>query len=152
MKNDKHKLLSTARELRGTLQTIEDLLSNYTGIEGNENYVKYCRNKASDAHEDDAILNQLYDDTYNVDMEKRKGINIAPLIKIIEKQFKLLDDIDTAGDMFKPKWCKITKAVEQMHRLRWLVCYVEQDNKDENGVMILNGNCYIKEERVGLMF
>lgn len=152
MKNNKHELLSTAIELRGALQTIEDLLSDYTGIEGNENYVKYCRNKASDAHEDDVILNQLYDDTYNVDMEKRKGINIAPLIKIIEKQFKLLDDIDTAGDMFKPKWCKITSAVEQIHRLRWLLCYVDQDNEDENEVMTLNGNCYIKEKRVGLIF
>ncbi|HRG36922.1 MAG TPA: hypothetical protein PK289_00160 [Bacteroidia bacterium] len=152
MKNDKHKLLSTARELRGTLQAIEDLLSGYAGIDGNENYVKYCRNKANQAHEDDDTLKQLYDDTYNVDMDKRKGINVAPLVKIIEKEFKLLDDIDTAGDMFKPKWCKFTKAVEQMHRLRWLVAYVEQDNKDENGVMTVNGNCYTKEERTALIF
>lgn len=152
MKNDKHKLLSTARELRGTLQAIEDLLAGYAGIEGNENYVKYCRNKANEAHEVDATLKQLYDDTYNVDMGERKAINVAPLVKIIEKQFKLLDDIDTAGDMFKPKWCKFTSAVEQMHRLRWLVCYVEKDNKDENGVMTVNGNCYTKEERTALIF
>lgn len=152
MKNDKHKLLSTAKELRGTLQVTEDLLNDYEGIDGNENYVKYCRNKAKQAHEDDITLKQMYDDTYNVDMEKRKGINIAPLIRIIEKEFKLLDDIDAAGDMFKPKWCKITSAVEQMHRLRWLVAYVETDSKDENGVMTLNGECYTKEQRIGLMF
>lgn len=152
MKNDKYKLLATARELRGILKTIEDLLDGYDGIEGNENYVKYCRNKAKQANEDDTTLKQLYDDTYNVDMAKRKAINVAPLYKIVEKQFKLLDDIDTAGDMFKPKWCKFTKALEQMHRLRWLVCFVEGDNKDENGLMNVNGNCFRKEERTVLNF
>ena len=152
MKNDKHKLLSTARELRGTLQAIEDLLSGYAGIEGNENYVKYCRNKANEAHKDDADLKQLYDDTYNVDMTKRKAINVAPLYKIVERQFKLLDDIDTAGDMFKPKWCKFTKSVEQMHRLRWLVAYVEGDNKNDEGLIEVNGNCFKKEERTVLNF
>ena len=152
MKNDKHKLLATARELRGTLKTIEDLLDGYDGIEGNENYVKYCLNKAKQANKDDDTLKQLYDDTYNVDMAKRKAINVAPLYKIVEKHFKLLDDIDTAGDMFKPKWCKITSAVEQMHRLRWLVCFVEGDNKDENGLMNVNGNWFRKEERTVLNF
>ncbi len=155
MKNDKNKLLETAKEMRKTLKVIEDLLDGYSGIKdnkNNKNYVKYCLEKAKQANEEDVTLKQMYDDTYNVDMAKRKEINTESLYKITEKYFKLLDDIDTAGDMFKPKWCKITSAVEQMHRLRWLVAYVEGDNKNKEGVMGVNGNCFKKDERTALSF
>ena len=53
---------------------------------------------------------------FAVDLSQRKGINIAVLIRVIEKVFKLLDDIDTASDIFKPKWCKITQVVEKLQR------------------------------------
>jgi len=152
MKNDKHKLLATAKELRGTLKTIDNLLDGYDGIEGNENYVKYCRNKAQEGNEDDDILKQLYDATYNLDMNKRTGINIATLLHIVEKHFKLLDDIDTASDMFKPKWCRITSAVNQLQQLRWLVATFEGYNKDEEGIIIVNGNCFKREHRTILNF
>jgi hypothetical protein len=152
MKNDKHKLLATSKELRGILKTIENLLDGYDGIEGNKNYTKYCSEKAKQANEDDDSLNQLYDDTYNVDMSKRRGINIATLLYIVEKHFKLLDDIDTASDMFKPKFCKITSAVNQLQQLRWLVATFEGDNKGDDGVMVVNGNCFKKEQRTILNF
>lgn len=152
MKNDKIKMLNTANKLREILFTIEDLLVEYKGNEGNKNYVRYCLKKVEKSHDFDDELTKLFNDTFNINVSERKGINIATLVHIIEKQFKLLDDIDTAGDIFKPEWCKITKTVELLHRLRWLYCNVEGDNKDNDGVMNINGECYKKEDKVILNF
>jgi len=149
MKNNKHQMLYAANKLRDILLSIENILEGYEGIEGNKNYVKYCQSKVKQANEDDATLKQIYDDTYNVDMAKRKAINVAPLYKIVEKYFKILDDIDTASDMFKPKWCKITKVVSYLEQLRWIYCIVENE-RNENGDMIINGECFKKEERIFL--
>lgn len=148
MKNSKQQLLETAKELMGVLGAIEGILENYEGIEGNKNYVKYCRNKSKESRNDEESLNQMLEDTYNSDMSKRKGINIATLIHIIERQFTLLDDIDTAGDMFKPKWCNITKVVEQLHRLRWVYCTLNLPCANSSDSISVNGEPYKIEHRV----
>jgi hypothetical protein len=148
--NNKFKLLETAKDLRGVLKTIENLLIDYPGVKGNENYVKYCLKKASAVNVLDEKLNELLESTYATDTSKRKGINVAILIKIIEAYFIALDDIDTAGDMFKPKYCKITSAVENLHRLRWLYCGISDETNNET--MMVNGDCYKKENRVILNF
>jgi hypothetical protein len=127
MSQDKHALLTAAINLRGTITTIGNLLDGYEGIEGNKRYVAYCKVQIAGAEYDEKKLLELYELTYNEDIQKRKEINIDDLIRIITNFFDLLDKIDTAGDIFKPKWCKFTSAVEQMHRLRWLVASVEND-------------------------
>ncbi len=147
MKNSKNQMLYSAEKLRDVLSSIEDILEGYDGIKGNTNYVKYCYKKAQEVHEIDDDLTKMLQDTYAVDLSQRKGINIAVLIRIIEKMFKLLDDIDTASDMFKPKWCKITQVVEKLQRLRWIYCAVENERND-NGEMTVNGECFRKEHRI----
>jgi hypothetical protein len=127
MSQDKHALLNAAMNLRGTITTIGDLLEGYEGIEGNKRYVAYCKFQVAGAEIDGKKLLGLYDLTYNEDIQKRKEIDLDDLIRVIINLFDLLDKIDTAGDIFKPKWCKFTSAVEQMHRLRWLVASVEND-------------------------
>ena len=147
--NDKHEMLYAASKLRDVLSSIEDILEGYEGIEGNKNYVKYCYNKAREAHTVDDELVKLMEDTYAVDTTQRRGINIATLVHIIQKMFKLLDDIDTASDMFKPKWCKITKVVSYLEQLRWSYCVVENE-QNENGDRIVNGEGFTKENRITL--
>ena len=150
MEHDTHKLLSTAKDLREPLKVIENLLEDYDGIEGNEFYVKYCLKKARQANVFDGKLKEYYNDMYNTDTMKRKEIDADTLYGILGRLFKLLDDIDTAGDMFKPKWCKYTKAVEALHKLRWLYCYIERYNGNENGLMTVNRSC--DSERIALRF
>lgn len=145
--NNKDQMLYSANKLRDVLSSIEDILEEYEGIEGNKNYVKYCLNKAKEAHKIDDDLVKMIEDTYAVDITQRKGINIHTLITIIEKQFKLLDDIDTASDIFKPKWCKITSVVSHLQQLRWIYCTVETE-RNEDGNMIVNGECFKKEDRI----
>ena len=147
--NNKDQMLYSANKLRDILSSIEDILEGYDGIEGNKNYVKYCYNKAKEAHTIDDELVKMIEDTYHVDLTQRKGINIYTLITVIEKLFKLLDDIDTASDMFKPKWCKITKVVSHLDQLRWIYCTVESE-RNENGDMVINGECFKKEDRITL--
>ena len=144
---DKNQMLYSADKLRDILSSIEDILEGYEGIEGNKNYVRYCYNKAKEAHTIDDELVKMIEDTYNSDISQRKGINIAVLIRILEFMFKLLDDIDTASDMFKPTWCKITKVVSHLDQLRWIYCTVESE-RNENGDMIVNGECFKKEDRI----
>jgi len=145
MKNSKEQMLYSAGKLRGVLSSIEDILEGYDETDGNENYVKYYLNKAKEAHNIDDDFNKMFEDTFAVDITQRKGINIATLIRIIETLFKLLDDIDTASDMFKPNWCKITIVVSQLQELRWLYCMVEEEN---DNVMTINGECFKKEDRI----
>jgi hypothetical protein len=145
--NNKHEMLYAADKLRDVLCSIEDILEDYEGIEGNKNYIKYCHNKAKEAHTVDDDLVKMLEDTYAIDVTQRKGINIATLIHIIEKMFKLLDDIDTASDMFKPKWCKISKVVNELQKLRWIYCTVDSE-RNENGDMVINGEGFKKENRI----
>lgn len=149
MKNSKDQMLYSANKLRDVLSSIEDILEGYEGIEGNKNYVKYCLNKAKEAHKIDDDLVKMIEDTYAVDLTQRRGINIAVLIRVIETLFKLLDDIDTASDMFKPTWCKITSVVSHLQQLRWIYCSVESE-KNDNDDMIINGECFKKENRIVL--
>jgi hypothetical protein len=149
MKNTKHEMLYAANKLRDVLLSIENILEGYEGIEGNKNYVKYCYNKAKEAHIVDNDLVKMIEDTYAVDTTQRRGINVATLVHTIEKMFRLLDDIDTASDMFKPKWCKITKVVSKLDQLRWIYCTVENE-RNGNGNMVINGECFKKEERINL--
>lgn len=149
MKNSKDQMLYSANKLREVLSSIEDILEGYDGIYENKNYVKYCLNKAKEAHKIDDDLVKMIEDTYAVDLTKRRGINIAVLIRVIETLFKLLDDIDTASDMFKPTWCKITSVVSHLQQLRWIYCSVESE-KNDNGDMIINGECFKKEDRIVL--
>ena len=147
MRNSKEQMIYVADKLRDLLDSIENILEGYEGIDGNKNYVKYCYKKASEAHGFDDELNKMIEDTYAVDLSQRKGINIANLFGIIKKEFMLLDDIDTASDMFKPKWCKYTQPVSQLQQLRWLYCTPET-KKDESGNMVINGECFKKEDRI----
>ena len=147
MKNSKDQMLYSANKLRDVLSSIEDILEGYEGIEGNKNYVKYCLNKAKEAHKIDDDLVKMIEDTYAVDLTQRRGINIAVLIQVIETLFKLLDDIDTASDMFKPTWCKITSVISHLQQLRWVYCTVESE-RNENGDMVINGECFKKEDRI----
>jgi hypothetical protein len=147
---DKDQMLYSANKLRDVLSSIEDILEGYKGIEGNKNYVKYCLNKAKEAHKIDDDLVKMIEDTYATDLSQRRGINIATLIQVIETQFKLLDDIDTASDMFKPTWCKITSVVSYLQQLRWVYCTVENE-RDENGKMVVNGESFKKEDRILLL-
>jgi hypothetical protein len=147
--NNKHEMLYAANKLRDVLSSIEDILEGYEGIEGNKNYVKYCLNKSKEAHIIDDDLVKMIEDTYAIDITQRKGINITTLIHIIEKMFKLLDDIDTASDMFKPKWCKISKVVSELQGLRWMYCTVNTE-RNENDEMIINGEPFKKENRIVL--
>lgn len=144
---NKDQMLYSANKLRDVLASIEDILEGYKGIEGNKNYVKYCLNKAKEAHKIDDDLVKMIEDTYATDLPQRRGINIATLIQVIETQFKLLDDIDTASDMFKPTWCKITSVVSYLQQLRWVYCTVENE-RDENGKMVVNGEPFKKEDRI----
>jgi hypothetical protein len=147
MKNSKQQMLYSANKLRDVLSSIEDILEGYDGIDGNKNYVKYCLKKAKEAHKIDDDLVKMIEDTYAVDLTQRRGINIAVLIRIIETLFKLLDDIDTASDMFKPTWCKITSVISHLQQLRWIYCTVESE-RNENGDMVINGECFKKEDRI----
>lgn len=147
MKNSKDQMLYSANKLRDVLSSIEDILEGYEGIEGNKNYVKYCLNKAKEAHKIDNDLVKMIEDTYAVDLTQRRGINIAVLIQVIETLFKLLDDIDTASDMFKPTWCKITSVISHLQQLRWVYCTVESE-RNKNGDMVINGECFKKEDRI----
>ena len=149
MKNSKDQMLYSANKLRDVLSSIEDILEGYDGIDGNKNYVKYCLNKAKEAHKIDDDLVKMIEDTYTVDLTQRRGINIAVLIRVIETLFKLLDDIDTASDMFKPTWCKVTSVVSHLQKLRWIYCAVESERND-NLDMIINGECFKKEDRIVL--
>ncbi len=145
--NNKHEMLYVADKLRDVLCSIEDILEGYEGIEGNKNYVEYCYNKAKEAHAVDDDLVKMIEDTYAIDTTQRRGINIATLVRIIDKMFRLLDDIDTASDMFKPKWCKISKVVIELQKLRWLYCTVNTV-RNKNGDMIINGEGFTKEKRI----
>lgn len=147
MKNSKEQMLHSANKMRDVLSSIEDILEGYEGIDGNKNYVKYCLNKAKEAHKIDDDLVKMIEDTYHVDMTQRKGINIATLVNTIKFMFKLLDDIDTASDIFKPKWCKFTNVVSNLQQLRWIYCTVESE-RNENGNMIVNGESFKKEDRI----
>lgn len=147
MKNSKEQMLYSANKLRDVLSSIEDILEGYDGIDGNKNYVKYCLKKAKEAHKIDDDLVKMIEDTYAVDLTQRRGINIAVLIRVIETLFKLLDDIDTASDMFKPTWCKITSVISHLQQLRWIYCTVESE-RNENGDMVINGECFKKEDRI----
>jgi hypothetical protein len=148
MRNIKHEMLYAANKLRNDLSFIEDILEDYNGIEGNTNYVKYCYKKSKEAHDVDNDLNDMLESTYAIDSSLHKGINIAILVKIIEKLFKLLDDIDTASDMFKPNWCDITQIVNGVQKLRWRYCTVKNE-RNENDDIIINGE---KFNRVVLSF
>lgn len=147
MRNSKEEMLYAADKLRDVLCSIEDILEGYEGIEGNKNYIKYCYQKAKEAHNIDDELVKMIEDTYAIDVTQRKGINIALLVKIIEKQFRLLDDIDTASDMFKPKWCKISKVVSELQKLRWIYCTVDTE-RNKGGEMVINGEGFRKENRI----
>ena len=147
MRNSKEQMIYVADKLRDLLDSIENILEGYDGIEGNKSYVKYCYKKAAEVHNIDDELNEMIERTYAVDLSQRKGINIARLISIIKTQFMLLDDIDTASDMFKPTWCKITSVVSHLQQLRWIYCSVESE-KNDNGDMIINGECFKKEDRI----
>jgi hypothetical protein len=92
----------------------------------------------------------MIEDTYAVDTTQRRGINIATLVHIIEKMFRLLDDIDTASDIFKPTWCKISKVVSELQGIRWRYCIVNTE-RNENGDMIVNGEGFTKENRIVLI-
>ena len=151
MVKSKESMLYAAKQMKGIILSIEELLEEYDGIEGNKNYVKYCYNKAKSVSDDGIILKQLYDDTYNSDISKREGINISTLINIIENYFKILDQIDTASDIFKPKWCKISRTVNNLQSLRWLYC-TTKSTIGENNDMVINGECFKKEERIILTF
>ena len=61
--------------------------------------------------------------------------------------FRLLDDIDTASDMFKPRWCKISKVVSELQGLRWRYCTVDTE-RNESGEMIINGEGFKKDNRI----
>lgn len=148
--NDKIKLLDTIKRLNYVLKTIENLLENYSGIDGNINYIKYCRNKAREANE--LNVPKILDTAYNIDLSKRENIDVELLYDIAKKQFKLLDDIDTASDVFKPKWCSISSAVSEMQGLRWLYCSVKYNPDDSNDLMVINGYPYTKDNRVVLTF
>jgi len=145
--NNKHEMLYAADRLRDILCSIENILEGYEGIEGNKNYVEYCYNKAKEAHAVDDDLVKMIEDTYAIDTTQRRGINIATLIHIIEKMFRLLDDIDTASDMFKPTWCKISKVVSKLQGLRWRYCIVDTE-RNANGDMVVNGEGFTKENRI----
>ena len=62
MKNSKDQMLYSANKLRDVLSSIEDILEGYEGIEGNKNYVKYCLNKAKEAHKIDDDLVKMIED------------------------------------------------------------------------------------------
>lgn len=146
--NNKIKILSAAFELRGVLSTIENLLKDYN-VDGNGNYCSYCLSRAEKAKEDYQVLDGMYEDTYRVPFEKRKEIDVVALQNILVKYYRLLDDIDTASDIFKPKWCKITSAVAELQNLRFLYCSVAGRNTDESGLMATNGSCV--EEKVTIV-
>lgn len=147
MVNSKQQMLSSAIQLRELLSSIEGILEGYEGVSGNKNYVKYCYNKSKECHTIDDGLSGMVQDTYAVDLNMRRGINIATLVHYLEKMFKLLDDIDTASDIFKPKWCKITRVVSNLQQLRWTYCTVNKLTDGES-ILNMNGECYRKEDRV----
>ncbi len=140
---DNYKLLSIAKDLRKALKTIEDLLQGYEGVNGNSNYVFYCWKRADEAANEDGYLKSICDSAYNTDVSKRwiNSEQVESLHIMIKTYFKLLDDIDTASDIFKPKWCKITSAVAELVNLRWLYCSV-------NGNIQYNGNCYTAKIKI----
>jgi hypothetical protein len=144
MRNDKFKMLEVVDKLADVLSVIEDLTEDYVGK--NDIYLNYCHAKSKEIHIHDKNLSQLFDNTFNEEMSKRKGINIKTLLDIIIHQYKLLDDIDTASDIYKPNWNKITNTINQLCKLRWLYCLVEENS--ENSTLEFNGDYYSKENRV----
>lgn len=141
-------LLATI-ELRDVLKSIEMILKNYNGIKGNEKYVSYCLKKAEEIKPFDEKIRELFDSVFHENKSKRRGINVAELNNIITKCYKLLDDIDTASDMFKPVWCTFSFAVANLSKLRWLYVYLK-DDKEKNSSITVGDNLYRIEERVGL--
>ncbi len=134
--------LHVATKLRDVLLSIEGILEGYEGIEDNKSYVEYCFNKAKEVHIFDTVLIRMIEDT-----AEGRGVNVATLIHTVEGMFKLLDDIDTASDAFKPKWCKVTSVVDELQRLRWLYC-TTYDTADESIEVTINGDLFRKESRV----
>ena len=135
-----HKLLDILKNLRGILTSIEKITNN----DLDNNYMRYCHKQATTIKDDDEVVNNLFDSVYNIDVTKRKGVNLSTINNLIIKYFGLLDDIDTAGDMFKPKQTFEFTLINQLHSLRWLYCVLEH----QEGLITLNGEPYVKEFRV----
>lgn len=140
MTNLKDSLFTAAIEFQEILKTIEELSS--LGEEDNGNYFTYCNNKSKIYEKYESVLEELYNDAYNQDVNKRRGINVFILNNIVENYFKALDDIDTASDMYKPVYTLNVKCIEYLHRLRWLYCYT---NSNE-----VNSECF--DKRIELIF
>ena len=92
--------------------------------------MKCIKNVYPEIKEFEEVLTNAYD----VDMNKRRVLDTVLIEKVIKSFFKILDDIDTAGDIFKPKWNNVTSAVEALHRLRWLYCTII-----DNEIVIIDG-------------
>lgn len=116
--------LEIADKLRFDIDLIYKLTNNYEG--DNENYVKYCNNKCESANKLNLKLDEILTSVKN-----KKGINIKTLIDIIEGYITILDDIDTAGDMFKPKIDDLFKTIEFIHKLKWEYYYINDKNEIE---------------------
>ncbi len=114
--------LEIADKLRFDIDLIYKLTNNYEG--DNENYVKYVKNKCETANKLNVKLDEIL-----TSIKNKKGINIKTLIDIIEGYITILDDIDTAGDMLKPKIDDLFKTIEFIHKLKWEYYYI--NDKDE---------------------
>ncbi len=117
---DQRKMLDVAKNLREVIRSIRSLLDEYEGIEGNKGYVSYCLNKTKRATINDLLLKQFLEDAYAVPITDRKPVDLFSLANMIIRQWTILDDIDTASDIFKPIWCNITTAVNLLQKHRWL--------------------------------
>jgi hypothetical protein len=116
--------LEIADKLRFDIDLIYKLTNNYSG--DNENYIKYVKNKCETANNLNLKLDEIL-----TSIKNKKGINIKTLIDIIEGYIVILDDIDTAADMFKPKIDDLFKTIEFIHKLKWEYYTINNNGKIE---------------------
>ncbi len=127
------KLKNSCEQMRKLLIAMHNLLDGYEGIDGNRNYVAKCY----------ATIGKVLKDTPTFYFENPAKMPEDMLRAFATKLFKTLDDIDTYGDVFKPTWCAITKAVCLLSELRWQYVRPKVVAKDSNpdNLMEVNGNC-----------
>ncbi len=124
MRNSPVDIVHVANNLMNILSSIDNLLKGYEGIDGNKEYVAYCQEKCMESYD---FAWDLF--LITKDFSEGKGVNVHSLLMIIQREYRILDDIDSASDMFKPKWCRITILVNEIQKLKNIYCSFDHENR-----------------------
>ena len=126
--------LSSLIKLRSLLKSVDNLLTvvNNSDTPDCFNYFAYCRNIAVKADKYDKLIQDVSASLYG---SNRRGVNIKLVNDAIEDCFTMLDEIDTASDMFNPVGHPFISIVMQLAESRTQYAYISH----ENGCIVNNG-------------